>query len=88
MRDDLFLAIAQAVDAPNTSRERMSDSERSRRRSAYRVANDLAILRVPEHLRAPFAKDWDEIVARSLDAGVATRTKDGRVKVNRVQTDS
>ncbi len=88
VRDDLFLAIAQAVDPPNASWERMSDSERSRRRSSYRVANDLAILRVPEHLRAPFAKDWDDVVARSLEAGLATRTKDGRVKVNRVQTDS
>ena len=88
VRDDLFLALAQATDTLAGDWARMSDSERSRRRSAYRVANDLAILRVPEHLRAPFAKDWDEIVARSLDAGVATRTKDGRVKVNRVQTDS
>jgi SAM-dependent methyltransferase len=88
VRDDLFLAIAQAVDPPNANWERMSDSERSRRRSSYRVANDLAILRVPEHLRAPFAKDWDDVVARSLEAGLATRTKDGRVKVNRVQTDS
>jgi hypothetical protein len=83
VRDDLFLAIAQAVDPPNDNWERMSDSERSRRRSAYRVANDLAILRVPEPLRAPFAKDWDDIVARSVEAGLATRTKDGRVKVNR-----
>ena len=84
VRDDLFLAIARAVDPPNDGWQRMSDSERSRRRSAYRVAHDLAILRVPEHLRAPFAKDWDEIVERSLEAGLATRTKDGRVRVNRV----
>ena len=83
VRDDLFLALAQAVDPPLADWPRMSESERSRRRSAYRVANDTAILRVPEHLRAPFAKDWDDIVARSLAAGLATRTKDGRVKVNR-----
>ena len=84
VRDDLFLALAQRTDGPFDGWQRMSDSERSRRRSAYRVANDAAILRVPEHLRAPFAKDWDEVVARALAAGIATRTRDGRIKVNRV----
>jgi SAM-dependent methyltransferase len=84
VRDDLFLALARAVDPPGDW-ERMGDSERSRRRSAYRVANDAAILRVPEHLRAPFAKDWDAVVARALAAGIATRSRDGRVKVRRVE---
>jgi SAM-dependent methyltransferase len=88
VRDDLFLAVAQAVDMPGDDWKRMSDSERSRRRSAYRVANDTAILRVPEHLRAPFAKDWDAIVERSVTAGLARRAKDGTVKVNRVEADS
>ena len=87
VRDDLFLALAQAVDPPDANWRRMTDSERSRRRSAYRVANDTAILRVPEHLRSPFASDWDAVVERSLAAGVATRTKDGRVKVNRVASE-
>jgi len=86
VRDDLFIAIAQAVD-PAPPWTRMEDNERGRRRSAYRVANDLAILRVPEHLREPFAKDWDGAVARTLEAGLATRTKDGRVKVNRVDAE-
>ena len=81
VRDDLFLAIARVVDGANDNWTRMSDSERARRRSAYRVANDTAILRVPEHLRAPFAKDWDAIVERSLASGVAMRTKDGRIRV-------
>ena len=84
VRDDLFLAIAQAVDPPHDW-ERMSDSERSRRRSAYRLANDTAILRVPEHLRAPFAEDWEAIVERSLASGVATQTKDGRIRVRKVE---
>jgi SAM-dependent methyltransferase len=84
-RDDLFLALAQAVGSASDSWQRMSDSERSRRRSAYRVANDAAILRVPEHLRAPFAKDWDEVVERALAAGIATRTKEGRIKVLKVE---
>jgi hypothetical protein len=86
VRDDLFLALAQATDPPNDTWERMNDSERSRRRSAYRAANDTAILRVPEHLRAPFANDWDAIVERSLANGVATRTKDGRVSVRKIET--
>jgi SAM-dependent methyltransferase len=85
VRDDLFLALAQAIDPPNANWERMSDSERSRRRSAYRVANDTAILRVPEHLRAPFAKEWDAIVERALAAGLATRAGDGRIRVKRVE---
>jgi hypothetical protein len=85
VRDDLFLAIAQAMDGPADNWERMRDSERSRRRSAYRVANDLAILRVPEHLRAPFAAEWDSVVERSLASGAATRTKDGRIRVQKVE---
>jgi len=66
----------------------MSDSERSRRRAAYRAANDTAILRIPEHLRAPFAEDGDAIVERSLAAALARRAKDGGVKVNRVEANS
>jgi SAM-dependent methyltransferase len=85
VRDDLFLALAQAVETPDASWERMGDSERSRRRSAYRVANDTAILRVPEHLRAPFAEDWDAVVERTVSAGLATVTKEGHVKVSRVE---
>jgi hypothetical protein len=85
VRDGLFLAIARAVEQPNDNWNRMSDSERSRRRSAYRVANDTAILRVPEHLRAPFANDWDAVVERSLANGVATRAKDGRIRVRKIE---
>ena len=87
VRDDLFLALAQRVEWPGNEWERMGDSERSRRRSAYRVANDAAILRVPEHLRAPFAKDWDAIVERSLASGIATRSKDGRIRVRRIEAE-
>lgn len=85
VRDDLFLALAQAVDAPDDTWARMSERERARRRSAYRVANDTAILRVPEHLRGPFAADWDDIVERALARGIATRGRDGRIKVRRVE---
>jgi len=87
-RDDLFLALAQATDAAGDNWERMGDSERSRRRSAYRIANDTAILRVPAHLRAPFARDWDAIVERTVSAGLARRARDGTVKVNRVESDA
>jgi hypothetical protein len=85
VRDDLFLALAQPVDPPGGDWERMGDIERSRRRSAYRVANDAAILRVPEHLRAPFAKDWDAVVERALAGGIATRGEDGRIKVRGIE---
>jgi SAM-dependent methyltransferase len=83
VRDDLFLAIAQAADT-SAGWTRMPDSERGRRRSAYRAANDTAILRVPEHLRAPFAAEWKEVANRAVEAGLATRLKDGRVKVKRI----
>jgi hypothetical protein len=59
----------------------MSDSERARRRSAYRTANDTAILRVPEHLRAPFAEDWEAAVARAVAAGLATVDARGKIRV-------
>jgi SAM-dependent methyltransferase len=85
VRDDLFLALAQAADPPRDDWERMPDTERMRRRSAYRVANDTAILRVPERLRAPFAKGWDAVVERALASGVATRARDGRIRVRRVE---
>lgn len=88
VRDDLFLAVAQPAEGTQDTWQRMSDSERARRRSAYRVAQDTAILRVPEHLRAPFAGEWDAIVERTVAAGLARRAKDGTVKVNRVQTDA
>jgi len=84
VRDDLFIAIAQVADG-SAGWTRMDDSERGRRRSAYRAANDTAILRVPEHLRAPFAKEWDGAVERSLASGAATRTKDGRIRVKKVE---
>jgi SAM-dependent methyltransferase len=87
-RDDLFLALARAAAPPPAPWERMTDSERSRRRSAYRVANDTAILRVPAPLRAPFAAEWDAIVERTVSAGLARRARDGAVKINRVGTDS
>jgi SAM-dependent methyltransferase len=85
VRDDLFLALAQAGEVPSDNWQRMSDSERSRRRSAYRVANDAAILRVPEHLRAPFAQDWDAVAERALAAGTAIRTKDGRLRIRKIE---
>lgn len=88
VRDDLFIAIAQATDVADGQWPRMSDSERSRRRSAYRLANATAILRVPEHLRAPFAKDWEAAAELALAAGVASRAKDGRIRVHRVDSTS
>jgi len=84
VRDDLFVGLAQAVEHPTDDWERMSDRERARRRSDYRLANDTAILRVPEHLRAPFAAEWDTVVERALSAGIARRVKDGSIRVNRV----
>jgi SAM-dependent methyltransferase len=80
--DDLFLALAR-VREQGAEWTPMSDSERARRRSAYRTANDTAILRVPEHLRAPFAEYWEATVARAVAAGLATVDARGKVRVRR-----
>lgn len=81
--DDLFLGLARLRPEASTPWTPMGDSERARRRSAYRAANDTAILRVPEHLRQPFAEEWDATVARAVSAGLATVDARGRVRVRR-----
>jgi hypothetical protein len=60
----------------------MTDGERARRVSAYRRAYDVAVLKMPEHARWRVAHEWDAVVRRALDAGIATLTKQGQVKLS------
>jgi len=59
----------------------MTDDERKRRRGRYRVASDLAVLQVPEHVRGRVADQWDGALKRSLANGTAEVLKNGRIKV-------
>jgi len=79
--ENRFVGLAQRLEAPDTDWPRMEDRERKRRSAAYRVANDLAILRVPERLRDRVAKEWDGALERSLANGTAELMKKGQVKV-------
>jgi SAM-dependent methyltransferase len=61
----------------------MTASECETRISRYRVARDLAILRIPARLRPLFADEWDQVVERALLTGIATLTPDGHLRVRR-----
>ena len=49
---------------------RIPDVERDRRVSQYHLARDLAILRLPQHVRSRFASEWDAVVERAVVAGL------------------
>ena len=68
-RQDLFGAIP--------------DDAREARLARYRTARDLAILRLPERLRPVFADEWEQIVERTLLAGLAELTPNGNVRIVR-----
>ena len=59
----------------------MPDDERKRRERRYRVAADLAVLQMPEPVRARVAGEWDAALERSLANGTAEVASKGRVKV-------
>lgn len=59
----------------------MSDEDRERRLSKYRQARDLAIARVPAHVRPRFADEWEQVVERIFKAGLAEMAPDGRIRV-------
>lgn len=79
--ENRFVGLAQRLDAPADDWPRMEERERKRRIAAYRDANDLAVLRVPELLRDRVAKEWDGALERSLANGTAELMKKGHVKV-------
>ena len=74
--------VCVARKAPELTEDwpRMPERERKRRRSAYRQANDRAILTMPEHARWQ-VKDWDAVLQRGIEEGHAELTKRGVVKL-------
>ncbi|MSO46165.1 MAG: hypothetical protein EXQ59_05295 [Acidobacteria bacterium] len=59
----------------------MSDDERDRRLAKYHQARDLAIARVPSHVRPRFAAEWEQVVERVFKAGLAEMTPEGKIRV-------
>ena len=63
-----FVALASRREA-SPEWTPITDTERDRRVSQYRLARDLAILRLPQHVRGRFASEWDAVVERAVAAG-------------------
>ena len=80
--DGTYICLARMQDRPGEW-TRMPDRERTRRETAYRQAYDAAVIRMPEHARWQVAGDWDAVVRRAIESGMATLTKNGQVKPRR-----
>jgi 2-polyprenyl-3-methyl-5-hydroxy-6-metoxy-1,4-benzoquinol methylase len=81
--DGNILCLARRA-ARNQSWEHMRPRERDRRLAAYRLARDASILMLPPHARRLFAAEWDDVVDRAFDAGIAEVGEDGRPRLKRV----
>jgi SAM-dependent methyltransferase len=62
---------------------RMPDGLSSRRRRAYRNAQDRAALMMPVFARPRLGEPWDAVAARAVESGVAEVTAKGVVKLRR-----
>ena len=80
LHDGSYVCLARMQEQPGDWSP-MTDRERARRETAYRQAYDAAVIRMPEHARWQIADDWDAVVRRAVDSGLATVTKKGRVKL-------
>jgi SAM-dependent methyltransferase len=72
-----FYALAQKTD--DAVLHPIDEKGRLARIAAYRRARDLAVLRLPEDLRGPFAHEWDAILERAVAAGLVEIGKSGRI---------
>ena len=81
MVDGHFAGLARMLDDVHLGWEPMSERERKRRTRLYRTAADLAVLQMPEPLRARVADQWDGALKRSLANETAHIQKNGRIKV-------
>ncbi len=61
----------------------MPEADREARIQRYRMARDLAILRLPPRLRTLMAGEWEQVVERACLAGVATLTPEGHLRIRR-----
>jgi SAM-dependent methyltransferase len=74
------VAVARPVEGAPAMAP-MSDDQRCRRLARYQQARDLAIVRVPSHVRPRFAGEWEQIVERVFTAGLAEMTPGGKIRV-------
>ena len=58
----------------------MSEKQRDKRLAKYGLARDLAILRVPPRVRSRFSGEWEQVVERALQAGLAEMTDGGKLR--------
>jgi cyclopropane fatty-acyl-phospholipid synthase-like methyltransferase len=81
MLDGHFAGLARMMDEAPVGWEHMSERERKRRTRLYRTAADLAVLQMPDALRARVAVEWDCALERSVANETAHIQKNGRIKV-------
>lgn len=84
LNDGTYVCLARLHDEP-VPWTPLTDRERARREAAYRQAYDTAVIRMPEHARWQAADEWDAVVRRALEAGIAMIGKRGEIKLVRKQ---
>jgi SAM-dependent methyltransferase len=75
-RDENHICLAKSTA---TSWTPMTEQDRKRRVRAYRRARDRAILGLQGDLRARFAGEWEQVVARGVAEGVVEFDADGHL---------
>lgn len=75
-----LFCLARRSETP-VSWSPMSDHERSCRRRAYRAAEELSILLVPEEVRYRFVDRWKGAVERGLETGFVAADERGRLRL-------
>jgi SAM-dependent methyltransferase len=62
------------------------ETDRDRRVAQYRLARDLAVLRLPQHIRGRFASEWEAIVERAVVAGLVVADDAGHFRIAGAQS--
>jgi len=79
-QDMSLVCLARRADAPVPC-EVMPERERAARRRAYRSAEELSILLLPEHARARFADRWKGAIEQGLADGFVAPDDRGRLRL-------
>lgn len=77
-RDENHICLAKMTGASWTP---MTEQDRKRRVRSYRRARDRAILSLQGDLRARFAGEWEQVVARGVKDGVVEFDAEGRLRL-------
>jgi SAM-dependent methyltransferase len=80
-----FMALASRREG-SSEWTPMSEADRDHRVSQYRLARDLAILRLPRDVRGGFASEWDAVVERAVTAGLVEVDDSGRFRIKAGQS--